>query len=64
MASFHHCNKEQCDHQEVNNGDEWSLYTKIDLQNLQCLNEEVDGSSKSVFRPWSDRLSRAHVKKN
>ena len=58
---FHACNKEHCDHQEVKNGDEWSLFTKIDFQNLQCLNEEIDGSCKHVFRAWDDRLSKEEV---
>lgn len=61
MSFAHNCNKENCDHSEVTNGIEYSLYTKIDLANLQCLNEEVDGSCKSIFRPWDDRLSKEHV---
>jgi hypothetical protein len=58
---FHACNKQFCDHQEVKNGDEWSLFTKIDFQNLQCLNEEIDGSCKHVFRAWDDRLAKEKV---
>ena len=60
--SFHQCNKEHCDHQEVTNGEEWSLFTKIDFQNLQCLNEEIDGACKNVFRAWDDRLSKEKVR--
>lgn len=34
----------------------YSLYQKIDLNNVQCLNEVVDGSGVKVFKPWSNRL--------
>lgn len=37
-------------------GVHYSLYTKIDLENLQCLNEEVEGSGKLVFKPWDKRF--------
>lgn len=33
----------------------YSLYTKIDLDKLQCLNESVDGSGKKIFKPWHER---------
>lgn len=38
-------------------GLEYSLYAKIDLANLECLNEASDGSGKTVFKPWEDRLN-------
>lgn len=38
-------------------GLQYSLYTKIDLDNLQCLNETVEDSGKSIFKPWEDRLN-------
>lgn len=38
-------------------GLQYSLFTKIDLQNLECLNEAVEDSGKSVFKPWEDRLN-------
>ncbi|KAJ9582831.1 hypothetical protein L9F63_022827 [Diploptera punctata] len=37
-------------------GLQYSLYSKIDIGNLECLNEKVEGSGKSVFKPWEDRL--------
>ncbi|XP_040071444.1 PITH domain-containing protein CG6153 [Ixodes scapularis] len=37
-------------------GIQYSLYSKIDLDNVQCLNEEVEGSGKLVFKPWELRL--------
>ncbi|XP_042230605.1 LOW QUALITY PROTEIN: PITH domain-containing protein GA19395-like [Homarus americanus] len=36
----------------------YSLYTRIDVDNVECLNEAVEGSGKTVFKPWEDRLSR------
>lgn len=37
----------------------YSLYQKIDLANVECLNEQVDGSGVKVFKAWNDRLSPA-----
>lgn len=36
----------------------YSLYQKIDVANVECLNERVDGSGVKVFKPWSERLDR------
>ncbi|RNA06633.1 hypothetical protein BpHYR1_037478 [Brachionus plicatilis] len=61
MAFRHNCNKENCDHQSANDqSEEWNLFCKIDLDNVQCLNEETDGSCKKIFRSWEDRLLREH----
>lgn len=38
-------------------GIEYSLYTKIDKENLTCLNERIDGTAKSIFKPWETRLN-------
>lgn len=59
-----------CDHNHEHNGccnhgddiDEtnsiaYSLYQKIDTANVECLNEQVDGSGIKVFKPWNERLS-------
>lgn len=35
----------------------YSLYQKIDLDNVECLNERVDGSGVKVFKPWNERLN-------
>ena len=54
-----------CDHSdelpENVKGDEFSLYLKIDLERLQCLNEETEGSGKTVFKPWDKRLDTTDV---
>ena len=39
-------------------GVQYSLYQKIDLENVSCLNEEVEGSGKSVFKAWENRKSK------
>jgi hypothetical protein len=38
-------------------GLQYSLYSKIDLRNLECLNEKREGSGKEVFKAWEDRLN-------
>lgn len=52
----HSC--EAADHQHDNpeTGVEYSLYSKIDMLNLECLNEVTEGSGKTVFKPWERRL--------
>jgi len=42
-------------------GIEYSLYTKIDLENTECLNEESDGSGKTVFKPYEKRQDTSKV---
>lgn len=42
-------------------GIQYSLYAKIDMINLECLNEETDGSGKLVFKPYENRLDFTKV---
>ncbi|KPI93820.1 PREDICTED: PITH domain-containing protein CG6153 [Papilio xuthus] len=54
-----HCNHGSHDHDHGNPdeiGLQYNLYQKIDKDNVQCLNESVDGSGKTVFKPWEKRL--------
>ena len=56
-----------CDHGQAGKtgeelGVQYSLYQKIDLENVSCLNEEVEGSGKLVFKPWEDRKNREKVR--
>lgn len=37
------------------------LLCKIDLENVQCLNEAKEGSGKLVFKSWDNRLDREMV---
>ena len=39
----------------------YSLYQKIDMENMQCLNEAEEGSGKTVFKPWNERLDKEKV---
>ena len=39
-----------------NIGNLYSLYTKIDKEQLECLNEIAENSGRLVFRPWDERL--------
>lgn len=39
----------------------WSLYKKIDLHKVQCMNESEDGSGKEVFKAWEQRLDKNKV---
>lgn len=38
-------------------GIQYSLFKKIDIDNLECLNETVDGSAKFIFKPYEERLN-------
>lgn len=42
-------------------GIEYSLFKKIDCDNLECLNEKVQYSGKEVFKSWENRLSMDKV---
>lgn len=55
-----------CDHDHSHDnfdeiGIQYNLFEKIDIENLQCLNESVDGAGKTVFKPWDKRLDRTQV---
>lgn len=43
-------------------GIQYSLYTKIDMENMECLNEATEGSGKFVFKPYEERLNFNKVK--
>ncbi|KAI1287693.1 putative PITH domain-containing protein [Halotydeus destructor] len=60
MAGHGHCHG-QCDHNHSDpagddRGVSFSLYTKIELDRVECLNEAVDGSGKTIFKAWDERL--------
>lgn len=37
-------------------GLKYSLYSKIDRVNLECLNEHIQGSGKNAFKTWENRM--------
>ncbi|XP_050307582.1 PITH domain-containing protein GA19395 [Anthonomus grandis grandis] len=52
------CGDSSHQHEEPEKGIQYSLYTKINMSDLECLNESVEGSGKTVFKPWEERLER------
>ena len=46
---------------EDERGTLYSLYLKIDTEKVQCLNEQIDGSGKDVFKPWDMRKDKEKV---
>lgn len=62
MCDHNHDHASCCDHgdgTDETNSITYSLYQKIDLANVECLNERVDGSGVKVFKSWSERLNTA-----
>lgn len=63
MPHDHHHHEGGCAHESTDSdylkeiGIQYSLYTKIDLDNLECLNETTDGSAKFIFKPYDERLN-------
>jgi len=39
----------------------YSLYQRIDMDKLNCLNETEEDSAKKIFKPWENRLERTSV---
>lgn len=58
-----HQHGEGCAHESTDSdylkeiGIQYSLFKKIDVDNLECLNETVDGSAKFIFKPYEERLN-------
>ena len=42
-------------------GNLYTLFLKIDLGKVQCLNECTDGSGKNIFKAWDERLDTEKV---
>ena len=70
--SHSHCGDESHDHDHGEGGHHShspppdaipgdSLYGKIDLDRVRCLNENVDGSARKVIKPWDKRLDEEQV---
>ena len=55
------CSHEAHDHDDPERGQEFSLYTKIDFQTLECLNEETEGDGVKVFKSWDQRTDYSTV---
>lgn len=58
--SHGHCHHHDHDHASAEElGFQYNLFEKIDKDNLQCLNEGIEGSGKTVFKSWENRLDRS-----
>ncbi|KAL0894762.1 hypothetical protein ABMA27_013294 [Loxostege sticticalis] len=59
----HHCHDGHHDHDHADSdemGIQYNLFEKIDKENLECLNESIEGAGKTVFKPWDKRLDRVN----
>lgn len=62
MCDHGHGHGHNCSHSgeiDETNSIAYSLYQKIDLANVECLNERIDGSGVKVFKAFDQRLSPA-----
>lgn len=60
MCDRNHDHDGCCNHGDSlaeTHGSAYSLYQKIDINNVECLNEHIDGSGMKVFKPWTERLN-------
>ncbi|XP_076237524.1 PITH domain-containing protein GA19395 [Calliopsis andreniformis] len=46
-------------HDEIELGVQYNLYEKINIENVECLNEAEEGSGATVFKPWENKLDRS-----
>ncbi|KAI8579370.1 hypothetical protein K450DRAFT_242928 [Umbelopsis ramanniana AG] len=54
-----HCHDDHCEHEHEDlpgSGEQALLYSRIDRDNIRCLNEAEPDSGKSVVKPWDQRL--------
>ncbi|XP_043275282.1 PITH domain-containing protein GA19395 isoform X2 [Venturia canescens] len=56
MESNCSCNGDHSHDCEI--GVQYTLYQKINRDDVECLNEREDGSGVMVFKPWEERLNR------
>ena len=58
-ACGHDHHEHECKNQDL--GSLYTLYTKIDKESVQCLNEATENSGKLVFKPWDKKLDTNDV---
>lgn len=68
MPHHHHDhNCHSCAHEAVDvdhaleMGIQYSLFEKIDMPNLECLNEETEGSGRLIFKAYAQRCDFERV---
>jgi hypothetical protein len=52
------CEHDHDDNDPSERGTLYSLYLKVDTERVRCLNEAHDGSAKTIFKPWHERLDK------
>jgi len=63
MAGHRHgCDGDHNHDETPEMGLEYSLYSKIRLEDVECLNEKREGSGKDVFKAWENRLDFEKVR--
>jgi hypothetical protein len=63
MAGHRHgCDGDHNHDETPEMGVQYSLYSKIELASVECLNEKREGSGKDVFKAWEDRLDFEKVR--
>jgi len=55
------CEHDHDDDESLERGTLFSLYLKVDSERVRCLNESHDGSAKTIFKPWHERLDKEKV---
>ncbi|CAG8493238.1 339_t:CDS:2 [Gigaspora rosea] len=50
-----HEHEDEHNHDGPDRGTETSLYSRIDRENVRCLNESSPGLGKNVIKPWHER---------
>ncbi|KAJ2997626.1 hypothetical protein HDV02_005275 [Globomyces sp. JEL0801] len=50
----------ECDHSELERGEEFTLYSQIDLDGVQCLNAVDIRNTKLIFKTWENRFDQVH----
>ncbi|KAL0077001.1 galactose-binding domain-like protein [Phycomyces blakesleeanus] len=58
-----HCHDEHCDHDHgdlPDAGDQFNLYSRIDHDNVCCLNESEPNSGKKIIKPWNERMDNTN----
>jgi hypothetical protein len=59
-----HCHGEHCEHEHEDlpgSGEQALLYSRIDRDNIRCLNEAEPDSGKTIVKPWDQRLDNDKV---
>ncbi|KAI8611680.1 galactose-binding domain-like protein [Chytriomyces sp. MP71] len=56
-----HDHDHEHDHDSPDRGGEFTLFQFIDVEHVRAYNEAVDGSAKTIFKAWDQRLDETQV---